>query len=1512
MTSDWRESGTLKARNLFQLFLNAMRKQILLYTDDPGIGGVAQYNHAIAVALHKQGDRVTVVQGKTENPLIAEQEALGIHHEWLSFDTIQNFGRTLTNVDEAIQILVRAKPDLIFFSDACPLSNLGAKQAALKLGIPYAIVIGFVAGNLAQHFGDGVDPEPFLVQLGQQYAQAQAVIAVSQENLDLLHRLYRLAPDRGQVIHYGRPPRYFTPRDEQIRQRLRQELGIPDDGVVFFTAARLEVVKGYQYQLEAIAQLRHLPVWEKLYFVWAGEGVLRSQLEAALEELEVKGHVKLLGQRWDIPDWHNAADVFLLPSELEGMPIAIMEAMAKGLPVMASSVSGIPEELADTGYLLPDPNQNPEGMVRDLVRAIAAWTTDPDTRHAKGLATKARAERMFREDRMIAQTLTVLDRALIPPGDYVAPGLEIVLPDAAFPYKAIANPKSCPWPYLRHQIPHNWYVDRRQPTIGFLSRDEAHILYNTALQFQGKRALEIGCWMGWSACHLALAGVELDVIDPMLHQPGAYQSVDQSLVAAGVRDRVHLRPGYSPQAVTELADRESRKWSLIFIDGNHESPGPLEDAQVCEPLAEEDAMIVFHDLASPDVTQGLDYLRDRGWNTMIYQTMQIMGVAWRGNVTPIHHIPDPQVAWGELPAHLHGYAVSGMQNSRSEESLPNHAEVHDLLRQVQTLMQQGQPVAAMRLAETAASLGDQVPDVHYVRSLCLWEVGRHREALEAAKTELARDPNHVGAQQQVAWLTQNLFNAGVPKIATEKRSYQTQLTPDLLGAIQRGTMNYTYRGVGLLKNPFDLAIYPMLIWNLKPRTILEIGSKDGGSALWFGDLFNSFGMDGHVYSLDIVRVDTVQHPRVTFLEGDGRNLGKTFTPEFLQSLPRPWLVIDDADHAYETSRAILAFFDPYLKAGEYMVVEDGIISDLMQDQTYNSGPHQALKEFLAAHHGDYEIDGQYCDFFGYNVTWNTNGYLRKCVDPSPSAEAASGIAGIQDLLVQVETLDVSFSSDGAPIPDLVQWQALQAGGKRAYEQGQWSEAIAHFAQVLTHHPVCGVAHQYLSGAYWQSGNVAASLRHYALAQRAPELAVSPDNEEFQTLLAAVRPFTLLSEERLFSLYALTRQICIDDIPGNLVECGTFRGGAIALMAAVVKRYSQRPRRLYAFDTFTGMPDPTEADRHDGIPANDTGFGAGTLAAPVEEFLNVVCQNLDVQDIVTAVPGLFADTLPQYKGAIADIALLHADGDWYESTMDIFNHLYDQVVPEGYLQIDDYGHWEGCRQAVQEFERCRNHLFDLRRIDYTGVWCPKNRPVCHEVDHGRSLWYVAELAMKMGDRALAERATRAVLKLVPHLVCAEERLQDFGIASTKPDNIPIPSFIVLEQQVAELRELLHLQENNVVLCPDWEHAEEELFPALVNVFQQLLNRGDRQPITLLIHPGSLDLEEADMAVSSVVMHLFTEESLDITEEDCDIRLIPALTEQQWLTLRTLVTHRIAFPYEDELAKAQIDADSLLVL
>ncbi|MBD3315084.1 MAG: glycosyltransferase [Chitinivibrionales bacterium] len=222
----------------------------------------------------------------------------------------------------------------------------------------------------------------------------------------------------------------------------------------------------------------------------------------------------------------------------------------------------------------------------------------------------------------------------------------------------------------------------------------------------------------------------------------------------------------------------------------------------------------------------------------------------------------------------------------------------------------------------------------------------------------------------------------------------------------------------------------------------------------------------------------------------------------------------------------------------------------------------------------------------------------------------------------------------------------------------------------------------------------------------PLLRTELGNDEFKNLYRIIRPHTMLQEHRLFSLYSLARKACEEDIPGNFIECGVAAGGGSALLAWTMKRYTKRPRLHFALDTFEGMPDPTAEDTAaSGIAANDTGWGAGTCAAPLES-LEEVCRKLNVGDLVRPIKGRFQDTLAANKQTIGNVAVLHLDADWYESTRTVLSELYNQITENGYVQFDDYGGWSGCRKAIDEFQRKRSISFNLQDIDGTGVWMTK--------------------------------------------------------------------------------------------------------------------------------------------------------------------------------------------------------------
>jgi cephalosporin hydroxylase len=200
---------------------------------------------------------------------------------------------------------------------------------------------------------------------------------------------------------------------------------------------------------------------------------------------------------------------------------------------------------------------------------------------------------------------------------------------------------------------------------------------------------------------------------------------------------------------------------------------------------------------------------------------------------------------------------------------------------------------------------------------------------------------------------------------------------DALAAIQRGALQTRYRGFPLLKSPFDIALYLQLIGRLQPATIIEIGTKAGGSALWFADTMANHGLQAHVVSVDINSRPEFVDERIRFVRGDANDLARCMPDRMLDSLPHPWLVVEDSAHLYEPCMAVLRFFHAWLRPGDYIVIEDGVVAQLPSAVygRYRDGPNRAVAAFLAEQGTAYTVDTGLCDFFGKNVTWNPSGWL---------------------------------------------------------------------------------------------------------------------------------------------------------------------------------------------------------------------------------------------------------------------------------------------------------------------------------------------------------------------------------------------------------------------------------------------------------------------------------------------------------------------------------------------------------
>jgi hypothetical protein len=200
------------------------------------------------------------------------------------------------------------------------------------------------------------------------------------------------------------------------------------------------------------------------------------------------------------------------------------------------------------------------------------------------------------------------------------------------------------------------------------------------------------------------------------------------------------------------------------------------------------------------------------------------------------------------------------------------------------------------------------------------------------------------------------------------------------------------------------------------------------------------------------------------------------------------------------------------------------------------------------------------------------------------------------------------------------------------------------------------------------------------------------------LFAIVRPYTLLSYRTLDNAYTLATSVEKRKIAGAFVECGTWKGGGAAVMASVTNAF-RSGRTTWYFDSFEGMPPPTKEDsRGKGKKGEVKDILGDTLKVSVSDVEEVVFKKLKLpKEKNRIIKGWFAETLPKYKKEIGPIAILRLDGDWYESTKVPLETLFDQVSMGGYIIIDDYGAWEGCRRAVHEFRDTYGIIMDLKFI-----------------------------------------------------------------------------------------------------------------------------------------------------------------------------------------------------------------------
>jgi len=196
--------------------------------------------------------------------------------------------------------------------------------------------------------------------------------------------------------------------------------------------------------------------------------------------------------------------------------------------------------------------------------------------------------------------------------------------------------------------------------------------------------------------------------------------------------------------------------------------------------------------------------------------------------------------------------------------------------------------------------------------------------------------------------------------------------------------------------------------------------------------------------------------------------------------------------------------------------------------------------------------------------------------------------------------------------------------------------------------------------------------------------------------------TMIGRKRLDNIQHCIEEVIKSEIPGDLIETGIWRGGATIFMRGVLAAYGITDRRVWAADSFQGVPPPTHSE--------DAGFDLSANAFPV---LSVgrqeVCELfkryglLDEQTVF--LEGWFKDTLA--KAPIKTLAVLRLDGDLYESTMDALNPLYGKVARGGFVIVDDYGSCPPCARAINDFRAAHGIVDPMLRIDDQSVYWRKS-------------------------------------------------------------------------------------------------------------------------------------------------------------------------------------------------------------
>src|SRR6185312_12272685 len=336
------------------------------------------------------------------------------------------------------------------------------------------------------------------------------------------------------------------------------------------------------------------------------------------------------------------------------------------------------------------------------------------------------------------------------------------------------------------------------------------------------------------------------------------------------------------------------------------------------------------------------------------------------------------------------------------------------------------------------------------------------------------------------------------------------------------------------------------------------------------------------------------------------------------------------------------------------------------------------------------------------------------------AEASAGISALQETSSEPLSHIVAMHRELAT----ARQQIAEARAGTSALQETSSEPLSHI--VPLHRELVAASEQIVEakGGISALQGTAGELLSQLVALRGEVAALKEDETDYQLLMiqqqqmaqlrdvdpdflaiyGACRRFTMTSVERLYSLHKCVEHISAAGISGDLAECGVWRGGSCMLMAYGLLRQRDKNRKIYLFDTYDGHPRPDPDKDIDlwGNPAADEwrrreNSNAEWAAAPLASVRRNLLSTGYPESGLAFVKGMVEETVPYY--APETLALLRLDTDWHDSTRTALQHLYPRLVEGGVLIIDDYGHYQGQRQAVDEYFASIGEKPLFHRIDY---------------------------------------------------------------------------------------------------------------------------------------------------------------------------------------------------------------------